>query len=493
MLPEATVHCKSRTLGRRRLGVRAWTLVLVAYLVVLTGMTGIANRGFLAVDDSLYLLPAAIPAEAQADFASMGWDGSLRPPIPKFFRAIVVRLIAALGVGDPYGQFLGLNLLCGVLGLAALLTFVPATFTGRRRFVATAATAIGGLTPFLLSRFSDECLAMSFVAATGFFACRYVATARRRWLLAALAATTLGSLVRYQVGIYWVVLLAMAASGGRWRRDVPLLLGASLVAFVLSGLPDLAATGTFHQALREYVAYNRVHSVDYGRSNPWVFVTLTAAIAILPCFLTRYPRFSWRDAYRPLWPVVAFYAMFVFFHSVEPHKEERFLVPALPALTTLLVPLLDAFVADKRYGRLALYAGANVLVALVLLTAPSQQNHFAIVDFFRKTEPPPATLYGVDSSLRFFPTRLLSPRPTLVEPVSIDDARHRAYRCDERVAVRADLLVEETALSANLRPIGRFEPSWVDRLAIALNPSRNGRREGIVLFAPSRCTEKESR
>lgn len=269
--------------------------------------------------------------------------------------------------------------LVGAAGVARL-----ARAFGARELEAWAAAALWALCAVGLY-FSHRAMSENLAAALvpwGLALAWDEGSSRRQRLLGA-SWLGLATLARLQVGLLCAVALlvllgrALRASGApaRWAplRDVALALGAWALVY---GLWDAAAWhdapgarfgGLFHSAV-VYVRFNVIEgrSAGWGTS-PWSYyfehlwrsmpgVTLAFGLALLPSL-------------RRAWPVTLAAAAFVALHVAVPHKELRFLLPALPLAAALVGVALSQL--PEQPARLGL-----VLVALAAL--PSTWNHRAL-------------------------------------------------------------------------------------------------------------------
>lgn len=308
-------------------------------------------------------------------------EGARTWAVPGFV-AVWLFLCKLVGADSPAVYVPVVKLVFSVLGLAGAVGAARlARAFGARDLEAAAGGALWALCAVSLY-FSHRAMSENLAAALvpwGLALAWDEASARRQRLLGG-SLLGLATLARLQVGLLCAVALlvlvarAVGARGkaDRWgpSREVALALGAWALVY---GLWDAAAWhdapgakwgGLFHSAV-VYVRFNVLEgrSAGWGTS-PWSYyfvhlsrampgVTLVGALAVLA-------------AARRAWPVVLAVAAFFALHVAVPHKELRFILPALPLAAALVGVALSQL--PEQPARLGL-----VLVALAAL--PSTWSH----------------------------------------------------------------------------------------------------------------------
>ena len=263
-----------------------------------------------------------------------------------------------------------------------------------------------------------------------------------------------------------------------------------MVCFVATGLVDFALVGGFHQSLRTYLRFNMVHSSGFGVEPWYLFVLLFLGLSLPPVFLARYRALDWRGRYQPLLPVVLMFGMFVLAHSAVPHKEERFVIPALPLFLVLLTPLavylLD--VGGQRW-RVVFFAVVNGAALVLLVTSPIQQNVLGVAQWLDHH-------HGVGTVI-LARNEILMPWAYIAHPVArrvglreSDFAEEVPADCSVAVlSLEASDEADRLAASGRYRPVARFTPGPLEAAVVWLNPRHNARRGPIVVFAPTGCPD----
>ena len=119
--------------------------------------------------------------------------------------------------------------------------------------------------------------------------------------------------------------------------------GFLLSTLAIQGTADVLAWGYPFASFIEYVRYNAAHGEDYT-TGPWYNYILLVIGALLPpmSFLFVFGLFkNWKKTALIVFPVLVFFVL----HSYFPNKQERFILPIVPAL------LLLGIVGWEEYAR----------------------------------------------------------------------------------------------------------------------------------------------
>ena len=144
----------------------------------------------------------------------------------------------------------------------------------------------------------------------------------------------LSSLLRFQVGLIYVAWLGMFIYEKNWKSFwIGFMFGWCLVAME-AGL-DMAYGRKAFDTLRAYIEFNS----DQEKSvrMPWYNTWLTFLGFLFFPFALAMGR-QWLDSIRRYWRVFVPMIFYVVIHSINPHKEERYMYP--------VVPLSFLFLAD---------------------------------------------------------------------------------------------------------------------------------------------------
>jgi len=118
-----------------------------------------------------------------------------------------------------------------------------------------------------------------------------------------------------------------------YRQMIWCAVGFVLAACVIQGSLDIFAWGYPFASFVEYVRYNATHGEDYT-TGPWYNYLLLVFGALLPpmsaLFLYGFFK-NWRKTLLVVAPVLVFFIL----HSYFPNKQERFILPVVPAILLL--------------------------------------------------------------------------------------------------------------------------------------------------------------
>ncbi len=209
--------------------------------------------------------------------------------------------------------------------------------------------------------------------------------ASRRAVWAGAGLLGLAVVLRLQNGVFCVGLLAVLLAGRRWRAAGEALAVLAGWAF-LYGLLDWLTWGRWFHSARVYLEFNVLKGGAeawgtapfsyYGRvlftGMPAVF-GVTVVLALLA--LRRAPG---------LWAVTA---LFFVLHALQPHKELRFLIPALPLFAALAGVGLDSLLRGWSPGWLRAAAALGVVGVAALSGLRAEKLTFGDVGQYEDVRP----------------------------------------------------------------------------------------------------------
>lgn len=204
--------------------------------------------------------------------------------------------------------------LYGVLGIFSLSIMLWMAWKYYRSAILAYLLALYCFLPFASTRAFGEAVAMPWV-----FAGVVVPNPFLSGIFLGVA-----SLYRFQCGLIYLFFFWV------WRKDFLKFAAAGLVALGLQLLVDYGSGYAPLQTLTDYWARNKGWAAEYG-VQPWYthWATLLA--------VTFFPFCLWlRPKFREYRVATAAILVFVFFHSLIPHKEERFLLPIVPLVLLLM-------------------------------------------------------------------------------------------------------------------------------------------------------------
>ncbi len=206
----------------------------------------------------------------------------------------------------------------------------------------------------------------------------------RRAVLAGAGLLGLAVLLRLQNGVFCVGLLAVLVAQRRWRAAGESLAVLAGWAFAY-GLLDRLTWGHWFHSARVYLEFNllRDGAAGWGTA-PFSYYSrvlfdgmpvvsvLTGVLALL--------------AARRAPGLLAVTLLFVLLHALQPHKELRFLVPALPLFAALAGVGLDVVLSRLPF-RLAAVAALAVVGATIVSAAKAGSLTFGDVGQYEDSRP----------------------------------------------------------------------------------------------------------
>lgn len=253
---------------------------------------------------------------------------------------LLFELFKLTGPSHPSDQALVLRILHGLYSLAtiALGYLIARALAPTRKHTATGVAwllAASGLWPLLSVHQLVE-MACVPPLMMGFWG--LVRSRQLRWQDILIAGIGIGIAtgIRFQCGVIGVALVPVLLAQRQWQA----LVGVGVTAlgtFSLMQAPDLYVWGEPFVQLRGYIGYNSTHAGNYPKG-PWYQYLLTLLGILLPpaSLMLLWGAFHrGRSAPGNWWRVVVPIAGFLIFHSAYINKQERFILPVVPALITV--------------------------------------------------------------------------------------------------------------------------------------------------------------
>jgi 4-amino-4-deoxy-L-arabinose transferase-like glycosyltransferase len=314
--------------------------VVMGLAAVLRLAAALLSAGYRAYDDHYNVV------EVAQSWADGHWDLTqegvvLRSLVYPWLHFALFKGLQDLGVDDPQAKMLVVRLLHGAWSLLTVWFGyrAAAALAGERRArLAGLLLAVFWIQPFMSVRNMIEAVCQPFLVGAAWLLVRGGAEAReQRGWNAFVAGLLLGLafVVRFQTlviaGATGLVLLAQR----RWRDGFLLGGGTAIAASVVQGGSDWIGFGKPFASVLAYYAYNaNPHNLAGYPKSPWfMYLLLLAGVLIPPTslMLLQGVARTWRSAAVLFWPALAFFA----FHSAYPGKQERFLLPIVPAVLVL--------------------------------------------------------------------------------------------------------------------------------------------------------------
>lgn len=454
--------------------------------LLLTLSAAFFNQGIIALDDYSEGIARFIPAQNH-HFHEIIETTGIRLPFQALLLLSLSKLALGLGIVNPTQQLQFVLMVIGTVVFSIQFFCAKQFFREPRlRTLATFLASFYFVLPLVYSRPLIENLAGAFVTLSAYFAFLYWEREQPRWISLAVFSIAIASLFRFQTGICVlgpVFLLAFK----RDKRAFFVFCTSGFIAFLLTGLLDWSLTGGFHRSLSAYIRYNLEHSSGYGTTPFYTFLLLFIGLSFPPSLFGFYKSLDWKRTYRPLFPLVFYFLIFLLAHSIVPHKEERFMIPVLVIFLVLLTPLVDYWSRHpKGKWRLAVFYGLNFLLLPLASFSTPQQNVIGFVQHLND-HTRIQQVNNLKESLVLIPNAF-SLHSFRVEQIEDPSQLSPDFgNCTQVLAVREDILSVHPELETVYQKIKVFSPGPLESLLVKLNPHRNLRRGSIFLMAPSSC------
>jgi hypothetical protein len=314
-----------------------------AVLLTLALVGGAAPRIWLALFDQGIFWPDEIyqslePAHRLVfGYGMRSWEfieGARSWAFPGMLAA-VLRACAALGIDSPENYLAVVRLLFAGIGVAtAYGCYVLARACGASPLPAACAAALWALAAPAIY-FAPRAMSETASALPVVFGFALAVRPRGRLGQQAAGAALLGlaTAFRLQNALFCVGLLALLAARREWRQTAAATTALALCA-VGYGLLDRLTWGGWFRSAELYLRFNLIEgqAAHWGVKPPWEYLRLLwTSMGGAGVLLVALTACAWTRA-RGLMFVTAGYLLV---HALTPHKELRFILPALPLLCAL--------------------------------------------------------------------------------------------------------------------------------------------------------------
>lgn len=323
---------------------------LFAPLVVgllLRGIAATFSTGYLMHDDHFLVVEVGASWAAGKDYNDwLPWNQGETPEAhPGNFaypgtQYLLFLALPHLGISDPQDQMWVLRMLHGLYaGLIVVLGFAIARQLSpeRPKVAVTVAwwLAASGFWPLLSVHQLVEMVCIPPLMLAFWRLSRPDAFAWKGILLAGIGIGVATGL-RYQCGLIGIGLVPVLLAQRQWRALMGIGFTALATFFFMQG-PDLFVWGEPFVQLRAYIDYNTENAGNYP-SGPWYQYILTLLGLLVPpaSFMILWGALHrGRSAPAAWWRVAIPVLLFLVFHSAFVNKQERFILPVVPALMAL--------------------------------------------------------------------------------------------------------------------------------------------------------------
>lgn len=472
------------------------------------------STGFLMHDDHFLVVEAGASWAAGEDYNDwLPWHQAGNPeahPVNLAYPGTQFLLFSALphlGVTDPQSQMRILRILHGLYG-SLLIVFVFALARQlapeRKRVAVTAAwwMAAGGFWPLLSVHQLVEMICIPPLMWALWALTREERLSLRNILIAGIGIG-IATGFRYQCGLIGLSLVPVLLLQKQVRALVGIGATALATFFLMQG-PDLFIWGEPFVHLRSYINFNAENAGNYP-NGPWHRYILTLLGLVVPpgsLMILWGALYRSRTAPQYWWRVAAPVLLFLAFHSAFINKQERFILPIVPAILVLGAVGWDAWRSRSHWwGRQVrleralwgLFWVMNVVLLAGTLTYEAKRARVQAMSFLHDEGAKHFAMIQVDSGT--MPPRFYSGGWNMFH---IDDRRDGRGQAPRQVAAKwcahppefllfqgrnhlAEAIQEYKADLPGIRYVTTIKSSRIDRWLNQLNPINSA--ETIMIYA----------
>ncbi len=304
------------------------------------------GAGYLMHDDHFLVVEVAASWADGEDYNNwLPWNQGTDPEVhPANFayvgsQYLLFELFQSVGPQSPSNQALVLRLLHALYSMSTVLLgylLTRALVPNKRTAAVTVAwlLAAGGLWPLLSVHQLVEMVCIPPLMVAFWALAKNRAPSNTDMVLAGIGIGVATGL-RYQCGLVGIGLVPVMLA----QRQLKALIAigtTALATFALMQAPDLYVWGRPFVQLRGYIEYNATHAGNYP-TGPWYQYILTLLGLLVPpvSLMLLWGAFHRRQAPQTWWRVAVPVLCFLAFHSAFINKQERFILPVVPALMAL--------------------------------------------------------------------------------------------------------------------------------------------------------------
>lgn len=418
---------------------------------------------------------------------------------------LLFELFHKVGPHTPQGQALLLRILHGLYSLATIVLgylMARAVAPGQRQVALRVAwiLAAGGLWPLLGVHQLVEMVCIPPLMLALWVLSRHSEPTRRDIILAGIGIGIATGL-RYQCGMFGIGLVPVLLAQRRMKD----LLGIGLIAlgsFTAMQAPDLAVWGRPFVQLQAYIAYNSTHAGHYP-TGPWYQYILTMVGLLIPpvSLMLLWGAAHRKSAPQQWWRIAVPVLCFLVFHSAFINKQERFILPAIPAVIVLGTAGWSLWSERSKWwnrhrmlerGAWGFFWLTSILLVAVTIPYSGKHTRVAAMTFLYEQGAEDYAMVQVDSGAmppQFYSGSWRYPhvdnrREAREDPIAVTarwcahPPQYILFQGDQHLG---EAVAEYKAALPGLRYITTIKPSRIDRWIHELNPINSVER--IMVYA----------
>lgn len=437
----------------------------------------------MATDEYFTGITRYIPAQTSSTM-NLVHEDDVKSPLQILPMHLFAQTALNLGITHPYWQY---RFTLAVLALINCLILGWVFFQYHRNTnpdLQTVMWLMFGLyfvAPFAFTRPMFESLAAPWLALTALYGSRYDHSGKRGDLLMGVLFVSVAFIMRQQVGICALALIALTLFKRNWK-DFAFASALGVALFLISGIPDYFIRGSFHHSLRSILEYNVKYGANYAIHPIYTYPLLIFALCLGPWWIMKYPRGFWKNhfkTYRTEWMILG---LFVLLHSSFPQKWERFLISMVPILMILMAPLIlklwSEFPQRKwRFWSLLIFNGFIFFPATFF---PPQKNLISM-SLYLDQHPEVTTVVRVDNIPEWITDAFIRAPRHQFKDISRDELSAATPQSCGDILVVAEFLADKVDKSQWILD-ETLKVNLIEALAYKMNPSKNVRRAPLAIF-----------
>ena len=453
-------------------------LVTIVYLATI-----LLNDGFMATDEYFTGITRYIPAQT-SDLYHLVNEDDVKSPLQILPMHLLAQTALKIGISHPYYQYrftLAVLALinCLILGWVFLQYFKKQT--PQLRWTLWLLFGFFFVAPFAFTRPMFESLAAPWLALTALYGSRYDQEGKRSDLLKGVLFVSMAFVMRQQVGICALALIALTIMHRNWK-DFAFASVFGLTLFIISGIPDYFLRGSFHHSLISILDYNVKYGSNYATHPIYTYPALIFGLCLGPWWIMKYPQGFWKNhfkTYRTEWMLLG---LFVVLHSAFPQKWERFLISMVPILLILLTPLIVNLwqQREQRKWRLGSLLLVNGFLFLPATFFPPQKNLISM-SLYLDAHPNIKTVIRADNIPEWITDAFIRNSQYKFKDITkAEIATQIPSSCDD-ILVVAEFMSNEVDNSQWVLD-ETLQVNLIEAAAYKLNPTKNVRRAPLAIF-----------
>ncbi|MCB0368428.1 MAG: hypothetical protein KDD45_03065 [Bdellovibrionales bacterium] len=460
-------------------------IFIVFYLSV-----ALVNDGFMGTDEYWNAMVKYLPAQT-SKITQLVAEDDVKSPLQVMPMFLGSQLALKIGITHPYEQY---HFTIVFLTLISILIYLFCFHLFRKYknwlYEDDDKIFIGLMTfyfasSFALTRPMFEALGAPWLLLSCALFLKYQNTKSNISLILSTLAVSMGFILRQQTGIgaltIPILLLYSKDFKGLWIASI-----TGLVAFVISGIPDVFLRGKFHQSLIAVTTYNMEHGHEYGNSSVFYYPIMLFIMGFIPFYFSKKITASFikNNLVKQKFSLI-FVILFVALHSYFPQKFERFLISIIPLILVLMTPFVGFLLRNfKTYKiRLTFLFLINFSVLFAASFQPSQGNIINLSLFIDK-HPGINNVLNFEKTLEWIPEKFITNNHNyhIIDINQNQIGTLDPKNCSQVIVINEFLYEKDKYLFKDYKIKDQFNVNFIESIAYKLNRKNNIRRSSLIVL-----------